>query len=52
MRTVHGQPQCDSTRQVRTVAVRRDDRRWMELVFVDDAEFAQRRIELLKGKRK
>jgi len=35
-----------------TVTVRRDDKRWMELVFVDDAEFARRRIELLKAKRK
>jgi hypothetical protein len=35
-----------------TVTVRRDDRRWMELVFADDAEFARRRIELLKEKRK
>ena len=35
-----------------TVTIRRDDRRWMELVFVGDAEFAWRRIELLKGKRK
>jgi hypothetical protein len=31
-----------------TVTVRRDDRRWMELVFVGDAEFARRRIELLR----
>jgi NAD kinase len=35
-----------------SVTVRRDDKRWMELVFVDDAEFARRRIELLKAKRK
>ena len=35
-----------------TVTVRRDDKRWMELVFVNDAEFARRRIELLKAKRK
>jgi hypothetical protein len=34
------------------VTVRRDDKRWMELVFVDDAEFARRRIELPKAKRK
>jgi NAD+ kinase len=35
-----------------TVTVRRDDKRWMELAFVDDGEFARRRIELLKAKRK
>jgi NAD kinase len=35
-----------------SITVRRDDKRWMELVFVDDAEFARRRIELLKAKRK
>jgi NAD kinase len=35
-----------------TLTVWRDDRRWMELVFLDDAEFARRRIELLKAKRK
>jgi hypothetical protein len=34
------------------VTIRRDDKRWMELVFVDDAELARRRSEFLKAKRK
>ena len=34
------------------VTVRHDEKRWMEFVFVDDTEFARRRIELLKAKRK
>jgi hypothetical protein len=34
------------------VTIRRNDKRWMEFVFVDDAELARRRSELLKAKRK
>lgn len=34
------------------VRIRRDERRWMELTFINDGEFSRRRIDLLKGKRK
>jgi NAD kinase len=35
-----------------TLTVRRDPARYMELLFVDGAEFARRRIDMLKAKRK